>query len=122
MAAFRFLALGVLIMPAGAISQAPVKMVELSSFAFAPRTITLAAGKPVSLTFVNRSRDAHDFTAKRFFASAKVIGGSAVNGEIELKGGQSRTITLVPVAGRYSVHCGHFMHKQFGMRGEIVVR
>ena len=122
MSAFRLLAAAAFSLAVPASAQAPVQTIELSSFAYAPKTITLAAGKRVTLTFVNRSRDGHDFTAKEFFASARIVSGSAPGGEIELKGGQSRSVTLFPAAGRYPVHCGHFLHKQFGMTGTILVR
>ena len=122
MRAFRLLGAAVFSLTMPASAQTPVLTIELSSFAYAPRTIELAAGKPVTLTFVNRSGGAHDFTAKKFFASARFVAGRAPGGEIELKGGQSQSLTLVPAAGTYRVHCGHFMHKQFGMSGTIVVR
>ena len=107
-------------MPAAA--QVPVQTVQLYSFGYTPKVIRLAAGKPVTLTFTNRSGDTHDFTAKSFFARSRIVAGSAPRGEIDLKGGQSRSVTLVPAAGTYKVHCGHFMHKQFGMSGTIIVR
>jgi len=122
MSAFRLLAAATLLIAIPGSAQAPVQTIELSSFAYAPRTITLAAGKPVTLAFVNRSGDAHDFTAKNFFARSRFVSGSAPGGEIELKGGQSQSVTLIPAAGRYPVHCGHFLHKQFGMTGTIMVR
>ena len=103
-------------------AQTPVQIIELRSFGYAPRTIQLAAGKPVTLTFTNRSGDSHDFTARSFFARSRIVAGAVPGGEIELKGGRSLSVTLVPAAGRYKVHCGHFLHKQFGMRGEIIVR
>jgi len=117
-----FLAAAALAIAGPAAAQAPVQTIELRSFSYSPRVIHLAAGKPVTLSFVNRSKDAHDFTARSFFAHARVTAGSATGGEVELKGGQARRVTLIPAAGRYPVHCGHFMHKQFGMRGEILVR
>lgn len=100
---------------------APVT-ITLGSYYYAPRPIALSAGQPVTLTFVNRSGSSHDFTARRFFASSRIIAGAATGGEIELRGGQSRSITLIPAAGTYPVHCSHFLHKQFGMTGLIVVR
>ena len=118
----RLLAAGVLIMAAPAAAQAPIQVIQLYSFGYTPKLIRLVAGKPVTLTFSNRSGDRHDFTAKTFFARARIVSGNASGGEIDLKGGQSRSVTLVPAAGIYKVHCGHFMHKQFGMSGSIVVR
>jgi len=117
-----FLALAALAVAGPAAAQQPVQTIAVHSFSYSPKVIRLAAGKPVTLTFVNESKDSHDFTAKRFFAHARVTAGLSTGGEIELKGGQSRSVTLVPAAGRYPFHCSHFMHKQFGMSGEILVR
>jgi plastocyanin len=119
---FRLLAAAALSLAVPVSAQVPVQIVELSSFAYRPATIALAAGKPVTLTFTNRSSGGHDFTAKTFFARSRFVSGSAPDGEIELRGGQSRSVTLIPAAGRYKVHCGHFLHKQFGMTGTILVR
>lgn len=105
-----------------AAAQPPGQVIELRSFDYAPRTILLMAGRPVTLTFVNRSGDSHDFTAKSFFGRSRIVAGAVPGGRIELKGGRSQSVTLIPAAGRYRVHCGHFLHKQFGMRAEIVVR
>ena len=41
------------------------------SYGFAPHPIHLAAGRPVTLTFVNRSGSGHDFTAGAFFANSR---------------------------------------------------
>lgn len=118
----RILALFAAALAGPAAAQTPVQVIELRSFGYAPRTIQLTAGKPVTLTFVNRAKGSHDFTAKSFFSHARIVSGSAAGGEIELKGGRSHSITLIPAAGRYKAHCSHFMHKQFGMTGEIMVR
>jgi plastocyanin len=91
------------------------------SFDFAPKPIHLRAGRPVTLTFVNRSNGSHDFTARSFFASSRILAGAAPDGEVDLRGGETRRITLVPRAGSYNVHCSHFLHKQMGMRDLIVV-
>jgi plastocyanin len=92
------------------------------SYDFAPRPINLRAGQPVSLTFVNRSGSSHDFTAHSFFANSRITAGEAHEGEIELKGHETKTVTLIPRAGTYHAHCSHFMHKQLGMSDTIVVR
>ena len=107
-------------------AQAPPRMsaqtIVLYSYGYNPDPIVLAAGRPVMLTFVNRSGKGHDFTARGFFANARILSGEVRNGEVGMGPGGSRTVTLVPRAGQYKVHCGHFLHKQFGMRGDIVVR
>lgn len=95
--------------------------VNVWSFGFAPAPIYLRAGQPVTLTFVNRSGSSHDFTAHDFFMSSRIIGGDAREGEVELRGHETKSVTLVPRAGTYHAHCSHFFHKQLGMHDEIVV-
>jgi plastocyanin len=96
-------------------------VVQVSSFSFAPAPIHLAAGKPVTLSFVNRSGSSHDFTAHGFFQNARITAGAAPDGEIDLKPHETKIITLVPAAGSYHAHCSHFLHKQLGMSVEILV-
>ena len=95
--------------------------INVYSFGYTPKLIHLAAGRPVTLTFTNTSGSGHDFTAKEFFASSQVTAGAAPKGEIELKPHETKSITLVPRAGSYQVHCSHFMHTTFGMTGTIAV-
>ena len=106
--------------PAAAQPSAPVQ-VRVWSYGFAPNPIHLVAGQPVTLQFVNQSGSGHDFTAKEFFAASQISAGSAPAGKIELKGHETRTITLVPRAGTYPAHCSHFLHESFGMKDQIVV-
>ena len=123
MTIFRLAALAAtsLAFPAPAPAQSPGQTVFVWSFGFSPRPIHLAAGRPVTLTFVNRSGSAHDFVAKTFFATSRITAGEATEGEIDLPPHATHTITLVPRAGLYHAHCGHFLHKQMGMSDEIVV-
>lgn len=100
----------------------PAQMrIDLANFSYAPRPIHLAAGRPVTLTLVNRSRGGHDFTARKFFASSTIVAGAAPGGRIDVPARAVRTITLVPRAGTYNVFCSHFLHKQLGMQTRIVV-
>jgi plastocyanin len=108
--------------PAAAQPTPPVQTVSLYSYGYGPQVVSLVAGQPVTLQFVNRSRSGHDFTAPEFFRSSRILAGRADGGEIELRGGQSASVTLVPARGRYPVHCGHTFHKMLGMRGTIIVR
>lgn len=96
-------------------------VVTMANYAFTPRPIRLVAGRPVTLTFVNRSGGGHDFTAREFFASSRITAGAAPGGEVELRGGESRSVTLIPARGSYKAHCGHFMHSTFGMTDRIIV-
>jgi plastocyanin len=95
--------------------------VQVYSYGFAPHPIHLAAGRPVTLTFVNQSGSSHDFSAHGFFASSRITSGDASEGEVDLPPRQSRSVTLVPRAGTYHAHCSHFFHEQMGMSDLIVV-
>jgi plastocyanin len=110
-----------LALSAPAPAQPASQTVVVWSFSFAPRPIHLAAGRPVTLTFQNRSGSSHDFTAHGFFRNARIISGSASEGEIELRPYETKTITLIPRAGTYQAHCSHFFHKQLGMSDTIIV-
>ena len=103
-------------------SQPAAQVIRVWSFGFAPGPINLAAGQPVTLTFLNQSGSSHDFVAKSFFANARIMSGRVEDGEIDLAPHQSVTVTLVPRAGTYHAHCSHFFHKQLGMNDTIVVR
>jgi plastocyanin len=109
-----------LVAPAAAQTPA-AQTIDVRSYSFAPAPIRLAAGKPVTLTFVNNSGSGHDFTAKDFFAHSAITSGAAPGGKIELKGHETKTITLVPRAGTYEAHCSHFLHASMGMHDQIVV-
>ena len=106
---------------APAAAQPAAQIINLSSFAYAPHPIQLRAGRPVTLTFVNRSNSGHDFTARNFFANARILAGAAPGVKVRLGPGRTQSITLVPRAGAYSVHCSHFLHSQMGMRTQIFV-
>jgi plastocyanin len=100
----------------------PAQTIQLYSYGYNPDPIVLSAGKSVTLNFVNRTGKSHDFTAPKFFSSSKIVAGNVGGGEVDLVGGQSASVTLVPVAGRYRVHCGKPFHKMLGMSGDIIVR
>ena len=101
---------------------APVQTIGLYSYGYNPDPIVLSAGKAVTLSFVNRSGGRHDFTAPAFFRASRIVSGSAPGGEVDLRRGQSRSVTLMPAAGRYKVHCGRPFHKMMGMTADIIVR
>lgn len=107
--------------PASAAAQTPVQHIELRSYAYSPTVIHLKAGRAVTLHFMNQAGKSHDFTARSFFAASKILSGAVSGGEIDLGRGQTASVTLIPAAGRYKVHCGHLMHKQLGMTAEILV-
>jgi plastocyanin len=106
---------------APAVAQPSGQTILVWNFGFAPAPIRLAAGRPITLTFVNRSGSSHDFTARSFFANSTILAGTAPKGEIDLRPHETKAITLVPRAGSYKAHCSHFLHKQMGMQDLIVV-
>ena len=98
--------------------------VILTDFAFTPQNIHLRQGQAYSLRFVNRGSGGHNFSAPAFFAAARIDpadAAAAAGGKVELERNQSRTLHLVPAAGRYDVTCTHFLHAGFGMVGRITV-
>jgi plastocyanin len=123
MLAFRFAAAAALSLMFSVPSAAlpPGQTIAVWSFGFAPNPIRLAADRPITLTFENRSGSSHDFTAKTFFASSRITSGAAPDGEIELRPHETKSITLIPRTGTYKAHCSHFFHEPLGMSDTIVV-
>jgi plastocyanin len=122
MHAFRLAALAALFLSAApAHTQPAAQTIDVRSFSFSPVPIRLTRGQPVTLTFVNSSSSGHDFTAKEFFAASRITAGAAPYGKIDLKGHETKSITLVPTAGTYNAHCSHFMHASMGMHDQIIV-
>ena len=110
-----------LIAPAPAAAPAASATITLSSYRFSPGPIYLAGGVPVRLVLVNSAGKNHDFSAKQFFRSSRIISGQAPGGEISLDAGQTKTIDLIPARGTYKVHCGKFGHSMLGMSTTISV-
>lgn len=104
---------------------ATIVPVRLSSFDFTPSGIVLPAGRPVVLRLQNVSGGGHNFAARDFFQAAQVRPadqGKVVNGAVEVRGGTTVDIGLVPAAGRYRLRCTHTFHTALGMSGSIQVR
>jgi uncharacterized cupredoxin-like copper-binding protein len=99
----------------------PTVTIDLDSFSLTPSPIRLAAGQRVRLVFVNRSGSGHDFTAREFFRSSRILQGAVPGGEVELRGHQTAAVQLIPTRGRYKVHCSHFGHALLGMSSQILV-
>ena len=120
MLAFRLMPFA-LVLAVPAFAQPSAVTLDVASFSFAPKPLHLAAGKPVTISFVNHSGSSHDFTAKEFFAASAITSGAAPGGKIDLAGHETKAITLVPRAGTYAAHCSHFLHSSMGMTDTIVV-
>jgi len=110
-----------LVTVAPAAAQPAAMTIYLWSYNFAPKPIYLRAGRPVTLTFVNRSGSSHDFVARSFFANSRITSGMVMDGMVDLRGGETKRVTLIPRAGTYGAHCSHFLHKQLGMSDRIIV-
>lgn len=100
--------------------------VELSSFKFTPAKLTLQRGRSYKFHFVNASSGGHNFGAEKFFLASSIADEDQrkiVGGKIELRGGESIDINLIPgQAGTFKIRCSHFMHGAFGMKGTIIVQ
>ena len=107
-------------------SQAQTLTVNLSNYHFDPERLQLQAGRPYRLHLVNSSSDGHSFASRDFFRAATVAPDDRArvkDGKIEVHGGETTDVRLVaPAAGDYGLHCSHFMHGTFGMKGKIEVR
>jgi uncharacterized cupredoxin-like copper-binding protein len=101
-------------------------VVRLANFSFTPSALELRRGTPYRLHLANTASGGHDFTAPQFFAAVEIATGDQgkiESGRVKLEGGESIDIHLVPLkAGIYPLHCSHFMHTTFGMKGTITVR
>lgn len=98
--------------------------IELANFDFTPREIHLRAGRPYDLVLANVSGGGHDFAAPEFFAASQVRPADAAliaSGKVDVPGGATRHVHLVPAAGRYELVCTHTGHAVLGMKGRIVV-
>ena len=103
---------------------APEYDVLLTTYDIAPDEIRLKAGEPVRLRFVNTSNQGLSFSASGFFKDAKLRGrdgASLKGGKIEVPALSTRTVVLVPKAGRYKARGGSFVHRLLGMSGKIIV-
>jgi plastocyanin len=98
--------------------------VALSSFAYAPSTVRLPAGRPVRLILVNESGGGHNFAAPEFFAASTIRPEDRTRirrGAVEVQRNSNIIVMLIPRAGRYRLRCTHLLHTGLGMSGEIIV-
>ena len=98
--------------------------VLLHPFRYEPRTLRLAAGRPVLLNFVNNGRAHLSFRAPGFFAAALVRRSDRRHmqgGGFRLAPGERLSIALVPARGRYRARSGYLLHRLRGMSALIIV-
>ena len=113
--------------PAGAVPDwraAPEHDVLLTTWDIQPPETRLKAGEAVRLRLVNNSERRLTFSAPGLLRGAKLRSRDralAETGRIEVPPLSTRTILLVPSAGRYKVSGGDFVRRLLGMRARIVV-
>jgi plastocyanin len=103
---------------------APEYDVQLSTYDIQPGEIRLKAGEPVRLRFVNNSNQGLTFSARDFFRSAKLRRRdvqAVKGGTVRIPPLSTRTVVLVPRAGRYRAQGANFLHRLLGMSGRIIV-
>ncbi|HRH25547.1 MAG TPA: cupredoxin domain-containing protein [Parcubacteria group bacterium] len=85
--------------------------VEGSSFAFAPKTMTVNKGDTVKITFINKV-GFHDFVIDEF------VGAKTK----QIKAGENEVITFVAdKSGTFEYYCSVGTHRQQGMVGSLTV-
>lgn len=105
---------------------------ELTDFTFAPSSVTIPAGQPVTITIENKGLVEHDFVIEQVAASMGTMeGGSemhhmggdsdfAVHAAVQAGGTASLELT-VEEPGTYQFFCSVPGHKEAGMTGELIV-
>lgn len=86
--------------------------VDLTEFAFTPKTLELPVGQKVALELVNKGSVEHDLVIDRI--GLRVI----------FKPGQTATrfIGPFPAGTEHEIYCSLVGHKESGMTGKLVVR
>lgn len=90
--------------------------IELTSFAFAPSAVSVRAGAPVTIEAVSKSGIAHNLTLLSLDQGATLT-------SVDVPAKQNVTFqATLPQPGRYVFYCDKFLHRPFGMEGELVAR
>ena len=94
---------------------------------FEPSTISVPAGKPVTLVIVNDDPIDHEWlVGDAAFHARHRTGTEPVHGdrpdEVSLPANSTRTTTLTLPAGIYTYICHFPLHEQYGMIGVVSVR
>ena len=102
--------------------------VTMTNRGFVPSQLRLRSGAQYVITFRNRSDRAHTFTAKEFFAQARVAPGDQAwvsHNEVELDGNRSARLHIVAPTTPGAVYYFRSTRIQDAaqkMKGEIYVR
>jgi plastocyanin len=103
---------------------APEYDVLLTAYDIEPGEIRLKAGEPVRLRFVNTTNQGLTFSADGFFRDSQLRRRDAAivkGGSIVVPPLSTRTVVLVPKAGRYKATGANLLHRLLGMSGRIIV-
>ncbi|HET9640629.1 MAG TPA: hypothetical protein VFP12_15625 [Allosphingosinicella sp.] len=103
---------------------APEYDVLLTTYDIQPGEIRLKAGEPVRLRFVNNTNQGLTFSAGGFFRNARLRRRDSAlvrGGSLAVPPLSTRTVVLVPKAGRYRATGANFLHRLLGMSGRIIV-
>ena len=114
--------------------QATTKItITVKEFAFDPNIITVTAGEPVELTFINEGAVEHDFAVEVIpVTDVSTSGGSDhhISGDhskyalhTSTPAGETSTLTFTPTEpGTYKIICSVPGHLDAGMTGELIVK
>lgn len=100
---------------------APVEIVVTArGLSFSPAEIRVKAGQAVTLVFRNEASGSHTLTVDGI---AVTVGGAARTGiHLEAAGGASASLTFVATTpGTYEFYCAVPGHRDYGMKGQLVV-
>jgi len=88
----------------------PKVEVTAKEFGFTPSTLTMKAGEPTTVVFVNNGSIEHDFTV------------SDAGFKLAVPAGQTgQKVLTIPKPGTYQFHCSVPGHEGAGMKGTITV-
>ena len=108
--------------------------VEMTDFAYAPSSITVPAGQPVTLTLNNTGNVEHDFLVETIDVKTEVIQDNGSNAHhahgteqnydlhVSARPGETSIVQVtVATPGTYKIICSVEGHKEAGMIGELIV-
>jgi hypothetical protein len=106
-------------------ARASALRIQIDNLQYTPSRLVLRHGRPYTLTVHNAGRKTHDLTSDPFFASAlaSTSRGTVPGGKLRLRGGEARTLRLVPMQrGIFKFRSTQFGDAQLGLTGRFEVR
>lgn len=111
-----------------AFPKGPTIQIAMTDHGYVPSMVSLRAGRPYTLRFVNRSGRGHDFTSNAFLGQARVSPRDQYvlrDNKVDLDPGQSATLRIVAPdvhGARFEFHSQHLTDAASGLKGNIYVR